>query len=167
MQFYEASLPDDVTHLDHCALENGGVVASIGYGFATTSPYRIVADWEIRWTNRQGMGNHGRAILIPRSSRSRALWLLGQIRFFRAAGVPALYADRIARSRLRRRHELAAALAAVLAEPAFAARIANVDMWDRHEWTRVAKAWGDVAQDIATLSCPRLDSLSAILRDVL
>ena len=69
-QFYEvdANFFDTTTEeLNRVALERGGVLKSIGYGYAVRGKSILAPrpdGWSAKWINTRGMGNHGTLVLV-------------------------------------------------------------------------------------------------------
>lgn len=169
-QFYAAEpLEQSVAELDDAALRNGGVLCSIGYGYAVTEWSRVTerGGWRLRWVDRRGMGNHGTAVLIPTDSRTRALWRDGQMIWFRAHGIPERYLERMISCRESRRHELVATLAAVLSDSTLVRAVLDFGQCgggqglggERDRWR---EKWAPLCDEIQ-LSEPRMWSLRAIV----
>lgn len=93
-EFYEVRGfgPETATaELDRCAVEEAGVLWSGGYGYAlpvATSTITQAPEWGTRVVNRQGMGNHGKIVLVGKTPRARALLREGKTRRLVAEGVP-------------------------------------------------------------------------------
>jgi hypothetical protein len=59
--------------LNRIALECGGHLVSIGYGYATRGKIENRVDgWSAKWINRGGMGNHGSLVLVGTTPLTRA-----------------------------------------------------------------------------------------------
>jgi hypothetical protein len=172
MNFYDvdadlSAVP--VEELDRIAIENGGVVRSIGYGYACRGQVVPSEEWSGRWINRQGMGNHGTLILIPRTTRSRAVWRKGQIRYYEGFGIPYYYASRMVDIRIPYSHEQGVldALKEILESPVLTSVMRRHPATygsgsGRSEWRY---AYGDVLPDsILHLSAPREASLAQIVQ---
>lgn len=119
MNFYETDLGVSsmtAQELDAIALERGGRVGSIGYGFATRGQVgRLAGGWTAGWVGTKGMGNHGTLVLIPTDARTRAVAREGKIRAYMRAGLTRAQAERLHRAKVRYKSELAGVLARVLA----------------------------------------------------
>ncbi|MEJ5209365.1 hypothetical protein [Denitratimonas sp. CY0512] len=153
--------------LDHIALERGGVVRSIGYGYALTGEVgELPGGWTARWINTQGMGNHGTLVLSPLTARARGVAREGAIRSFERAGLTRLQAQRLYRVKARYKHELVGVLADVLVNPGqVLAMLAHPGCYGfgsgRSEWSR---AWGAAfGPEGLGLSAPREAELAKMV----
>lgn len=67
--------------LDAAMMEQGGCLGSIGYGYTLNAkPGPLAGGWSLEWIDSRGMGNHGRAVLVPTDKRTRRLWREGKLR---------------------------------------------------------------------------------------
>lgn len=153
--------------LDQIALEKGGVVGSIGYGYAVPGEVgELPGGWSARWVDSRGMGNHGTLILMPVTDRARAIAREGKIRAFQNAGLSRVQAERLYRARARYKHELAGVLADILDNPAqVRAMLAHPRSYGfgsgRTEWLR---SWGAVfGPEGLGLSAPREAALAEMV----
>ena len=118
-QFYETTCGYDgmtVDELDRVALEKGGVLGGIGYGYATLGNIEPKGDWSAQWVNRQGMGNHGTLVLVPLSPRTRALRRRGIIQKWMEAGLTKEQAEKLYHLRVSYKFELVKTLVEVLTD---------------------------------------------------
>jgi len=89
----------DQVELDRTAL-SGRALDSIGYGYACTGYPAPRHGYEIVWTNRQGMGNHGTAYLRGLTPRTKRLvWLGKRARVMRQHGCTEAMAAAILRAK--------------------------------------------------------------------
>lgn len=146
--------------LDSAALERGGVVERIGYGFETPDDTPTVRfGWRLEWVDRRGMGNYGTAIILPTDARTEALWAEGQRRQARECGIPECYVASVATMGFQ--GELLFALAGVLQDKHLARLVLSPEWrgdgyWPEdwpYEWRSVITAWDlDYKLDMDDLS---------------
>jgi len=104
--------------LDAIALERGGEVGSIGYGYATRGQIgQLAGGWTARWIATGGAGNCGTLVLVPQDNRTRAIAREGRVRAYMRAGLTRVQAERLHHAKARYKVELAGVLASVLACP--------------------------------------------------
>ena len=133
--------------LNHIALERGGRIWSIAYGYATRGRIEPRADgWSARWINTRGMGNHGTLVLVGTTPLTRAIRREGMIREWITAGLTREQAERLYFSQCQYKHELVEQLVRVLKDPlltqAFMSHPARYGQGSgRTEWCR---AWAEV-----------------------
>jgi hypothetical protein len=163
--------------LNHVALERGGVLKSIGYGYAVRGGKSILAPrpdgWSAKWINTRGMGNHGTLVLVGTTPLTRAIRREGTVRDWVRAGLTREQADRLYSTPLQYRHELIETLARVLADKwmtrAFLSHPGNYGSGSgRTEWCR---AWAEVngfgeIQGALNLSAPREAALAQMVKAV-
>lgn len=66
--------------LNDIALNKGGVIGGIGYGYATRGQLPTESHgYGFRWINSQGMGNYGTLILVGVSSEAREFLRQGKV----------------------------------------------------------------------------------------
>ena len=153
--------------LDAIALERGGEVGSIGYGYATRGQIgQLAGGWTAQWIATGGMGNCGTLVLVPQDARTRAIAREGKVRAFMRAGLTRAQAECLARARVRYKFELAEVLAEVLAcEGQTRAMLAHPGTYGpgsgRGAWIR---AWSAVfGPALLGLSAPREAQLAAMV----
>lgn len=154
--------------LDAIALERGGVVGSIGFGYATCGEVgELPGGWTARWIDTRGMGNYGTLVLVPLTARARAVAREGKVRAFMHAGLSRTQAERLHRAKARYKHELVGILADILDNPGMIrAMLAHPGTFGfgsgRSEWLR---AWGDVfGPEGLGLSAPREAELAKMVK---
>lgn len=168
--FYETDLNlNKITaqELDAIALERGGEVGSIGYGYATRGQIgQLAGGWTAQWIATGGMGNCGTLVLVPQDARTRAIAREGKVRYFMRAGLSRAQAECLHRAKARYKFELAGTLASVLAcKGQTRAMLAHPGTYGpdsgRGNWLR---AWGAAfGQEGLALSAPREAELAAMV----
>src|SRR5690606_38645304 len=153
--------------LDAIALERGGVVGSIGYGYATRGQVgQLAGGWAGNWIATGGMGNCGTLTLVPTDARTRAVAREGKVRAYMRAGMTRAQAERLHRAKARYKFELEPILASVLAcKDKTRAMLAHPGSYGpgsgRGDWHR---AWGATfGPDGLGLSAPREAELAAMV----
>lgn len=153
--------------LDAIALERGGEVGSIGYGYATRGQIdQLAGGWTAQWIATGGMGNCGTLVLVPQDARTRAIAREGKVRAFMRAGLSRAQAECLHRAKARYKFELAGTLASVLSSKGQTrAILAHPGTYGpgsgRGEWLR---AWGAVfGPEGLGLSAPREAELAAMV----
>ncbi len=161
-----------VAELDHIALEDGGVVGSIGGGFACRKepPVMLAGGWSARWINKGGVGNQGVMILVPTTSRTRTIHREGRIRRFMAAGLTYTEAESLYHADARYKEELVGAVVWVLMDRSrVMAMMAHPGMCGpgsgRTHWQ---DAWGEpiFGKDGLKLSAPREAELAKMVKAI-
>lgn len=170
MNFYETDLGlrgMTAQELDAIALERGGRVGGIGYGYATRGRVgQLAGGWSAKWIGTGGMGNCGTLVLVPRDARTRAIAREGKILAFMREGLTRAQAERLYRAKAKYKFELLPVLASVLACKAKTrAMLAHPGTYGpgsgRAEWLL---AWREVfgAEGLG-LSAPREAELAAMV----
>jgi hypothetical protein len=168
--FYEtdfgvsAMSADELDHIARC----GGVVGSIGGGYATTARIgQLAGGWTARWVATRGHGNEGTLVLVPTDPRTRAIAREGRLARWQRAGLTRTQAERLdALYGTPYRDELVGRLADVLRNDAQRrALLAHPRAYGpgsgRSDWVR---AWGPVfGPDGLGLSAPREAALAAMV----
>jgi hypothetical protein len=163
--------------LNLIALERGGALQSIGYGYAVREhrEYPPRPDgWSAKWINTRGMGNHGTLVLVGTTPLTRAIRREGTVRQWMRAGLTREQADRLYSTALPYRHELVETLVRVLADHwmtcAFLSHPGNYGSGSgRTEWCR---AWAEVngfgreTKGELSLSAPREAALAKMVKAV-
>ena len=178
-QFYEvdANFFDTTTEeLNRVALERGGVLKSIGYGYAVRGKSILAPrpdGWSAKWINTRGMGNHGTLVLVGTTPLTRAIRREGTVREWMCAGLTREQAERLYFTPVSYRHELVETLSRVLADKwmtrAFLSHPGNYGSGSgRTEWCR---AWAEVngfgeTKGELSLSAPREAALAQMVKAV-
>lgn len=156
--------------LDAIALKRGGIVGSIGYGYAVPGEVgELPGGWSAQWINTQGMGNYGTLVLVPLTARARAIAREGKVRAFQHAGLSRVQAERLYRANVRYKFELVGLLADLLDHPAqVQAMLAHPGSYGfgsgRAAWLR---SWGAVfGPEGLGLTAPREAALAQMVRAV-
>lgn len=138
-----------------------GRLGSIGYGYSTCGRPTVVHGWTFRWTNTQGMGNHGTAVVVPVSKEARETWKKIKAERLKNLGLSAAQAAKFLSARTEYKWELVLPLVEaisdkklVLAAQAYPGYGAGCG---RRQW---AIAWGD---PWASLSKPREAALVELI----
>ena len=153
--------------LDNIALDNGGIIDSIGFGYATRGKIpELQGGWSAQWIATRGMGNCGTLVLVPLTRRTRAISKEGKIRAFMRAGLSRVQAERLHHAKVQYKFELLNNLAeilhckgktlAMLAHPKSYGPGSGRTQWDR--------AWGMVfGPEILEISIPRETELAKMV----
>jgi hypothetical protein len=175
-QFYEV---DDffgatTEELNRVALERGGALRSIGYGYALRGKSILAPrsdGWAARWINTRGMGNHGTLVLVGTTPLTRAFRREGTVREWMRAGLTREQAERLYETSVKYRHELVETLARVLADKWMTrAFLSHPGIYGsgsgRTQWCR---AWADgfgETKGVSSLSAPREAALARMVQAV-
>jgi hypothetical protein len=164
--FYETiGFSEDMTPetFDRIAVERAGVLWSGGYGFACPRSVEVIAqapEWGTRVIGAQGMGNHGRIVLVGLTPRTRALLRQGKTRRLVEAGVPV----EVARVAISMSYGMEPSVARLAAEAVEAVKARGAFSGDSH-WR--FQAWLGRESDLAReLSFPRKAAAAAIAAEV-
>jgi len=176
-QFYEVDggfSSATTEELNRIALQRGGHLVSISYGYATRGKVEPRVDgWSAKWINRCGMGNRGSLVLVGTTPLTRAIRREGTVREWMRAGLTREQAERLYFTPVSYRHELIDTLRRVLADRwmtrAFLSHPGNYGSGSgRTEWCR---AWAEVngygeRKGELSLSAPREAALAQMVKAV-
>jgi hypothetical protein len=167
MEFYYTGLNPDITadELDKIAVEQRGLVMSIGYGHACRGELPDeLHGYRPRWIDRRGMGNHGSLVLTAVSEHAREMLRRGWVRYFELAyGLDHATAVRMTEATAVHRGREAAVIECVLLQIS--------SRYVLECWKRFPGCGGGVYHwathygiDTGGCSAPRLDAVHSVLR---
>lgn len=94
--------------LDGIALNYAGVVGGYGYGYSLPrNASNLAGGWATKVVNKQGMGNHGKIILVGTDRRTKHLLFKGQVALFQGMGYDSKQANALASKYIRCKQLLA------------------------------------------------------------
>lgn len=144
--------------LDRIAVENAGVLWAGGYGYSCPKSTEVIPqapEWGTRVINRQGMGNHGRIVLVGLTPRTRALMRQGKTRHLVEAGIP----EEVATVAVSMQYGMETEVVMLAAEAVEAVKARGPFRGDSH---RRFDAWLGRESDHAALSFPRKSAAAEI-----
>jgi hypothetical protein len=144
-------------------VEKGGILGSIGYGYSTCGSPEPRHGWRLQWINRQGMGNHGTAVVVPDSIHARKFWReVKKKELIHMGGLTPTQAEKFLSARTQYKWELIGDLTAALADQAQLMAAAAYPGYGagsgRRQWV---DAWSD---PWSHLSKPRESSLVELIK---